>query len=121
MMFAVCLCSFLFIMSSSLFGMPISGTHTVIGALLGAGIVATGSENLNWNQLGIIVLSWFVSPMLAALVAYILMTNVAAWTMNTLTLSYRKRLWALSIITAVCIEIISSILVRLLSVTQNKG
>ena len=95
MMFAVCLCSFLFIMSSSLFGMPISGTHTVIGALLGAGIVATGSDNLNWHQLGIIVLSWFVSPMLAALIAYILMTNVAAWTMNSLNLSYRTRLWGL--------------------------
>jgi len=41
-MFAVCCSSFLFIISSSCFGMPISGTHTVIGALLGAGMVGIG-------------------------------------------------------------------------------
>jgi phosphate/sulfate permease len=42
MMFSVCLCSFLFIMTSSIFGMPISGTHTVVGALIGAGMVGVG-------------------------------------------------------------------------------
>lgn len=103
-------------MSSSLFGMPISGTHTVIGALLGAGIVATGSENLSWFQLGVIVLSWFASPMLAGLLAYILMTNVAAWTMNTLTMSYRARLWGLALITAVCFFIIGNILMNLMNI-----
>ena len=51
-MFSVCLASFIFIMTSSISGMPISGTHTVVGGLLGAGIVATGFENLNWNKFG---------------------------------------------------------------------
>ncbi len=52
MMFSVCLASFGFIMTSSFSGMPISGTHTVVGSLLGAGIVGTGVENLNWKKLG---------------------------------------------------------------------
>ena len=38
LMLSVCLASFLFIMTSSLWKMPISGTHTVVGALLGAGL-----------------------------------------------------------------------------------
>ena len=38
MMFGTSISSFLFIMSSSLFGMPISGTHTVVGALIGSGL-----------------------------------------------------------------------------------
>jgi phosphate/sulfate permease len=87
--------------------MPISGTHTVIGALLGAGIVATGYENLNWQELGIIVLSWFVSPLVAAILAFILMTNVAAWTMNTLTVSFRQRIWSLKLLTSICVCLIS--------------
>ena len=40
MMFCVCFASFLFIMTSSISGMPISGTHTVVGALMGTGIYA---------------------------------------------------------------------------------
>ena len=43
-MFSVSLASFLFIISSSVFGMPISGTHTVVGALIGAGIVGLGAS-----------------------------------------------------------------------------
>ena len=43
MMFSIVLVSFLFIICSTCFGMPISGTHTVIGAYMGAGIAATHS------------------------------------------------------------------------------
>lgn len=41
MMFTVCLVSFTFIMTASFTGMPISGTHTVVGALIGAGLVGS--------------------------------------------------------------------------------
>ena len=94
-MFAVCLASFIFIMTSSFSGMPISGTHTVVGALLGAGIVATGFTNLNWTKLGYIVLSWFLSPALAALLTYILMFLVSSLTMNTAKLNFRSRILSL--------------------------
>jgi PiT family inorganic phosphate transporter len=48
MMFSVCFVSFSFIMSSSYMGMPVSGTHAVIGALLGAGWISTGFMELPW-------------------------------------------------------------------------
>lgn len=48
MMFSVCLCSFAFIMTSSVSGMPISGTHTVVGALIGAGLVVSGLNGVNY-------------------------------------------------------------------------
>lgn len=46
---------------NSAYGIPISITHTAIGTLLGAGI-ATGKDLINWEQIGLIILSWFVSP-----------------------------------------------------------
>ena len=48
MMLGSSISSFLFIMSASIFGMPISGTHTVIGALIGSGIAAVGFSQINW-------------------------------------------------------------------------
>ena len=38
MMLGASISSFFLIMSSSLFGMPISGTHTVVGALIGSAL-----------------------------------------------------------------------------------
>ena len=94
-MFSVCLASFLFIITSSLSGMPISGTHTVVGALLGAGIVATGFGSLNWNKLGTIVFSWFLSPAMAAIIAFFIMQIISYLTLNTKRFTYGTRIHAL--------------------------
>ena len=42
MMLGTSISSFLFIMCSSVFGMPISGTHIFVGALIGSGIDVEG-------------------------------------------------------------------------------
>jgi len=96
MMFSIVLASFAFIMCSSFFGMPISGTHTVIGAYLGAGIVATSSfTGVSWYQLGKIVLSWFISPVLAALISFGLMACVGSFLMNTSGVAFSARIYTL--------------------------
>ena len=98
MMFSVCLCSFLFIMTSCFFGVPISGTHTVIGALLGAGIQATGASSLAWNKLIKIVFSWFLSPTVACLIAFLIMLAVTRFAQNTKFMSFTKRLFWVQVI-----------------------
>jgi len=49
-MLGVCLSAFSFILFASVFGMPISGTHTVIGALVGAGLAGFAADTLNWKK-----------------------------------------------------------------------
>jgi PiT family inorganic phosphate transporter len=83
MMFAVCLCSFIFIMTSSFSGMPISGTHTVVGALIGAGIIGVGFNDVNWPKLASIVSSWFISPVFTGVLSFILMVLVSRFTLDT--------------------------------------
>ena len=51
MMLAVSIASSFFIMCSSLFGMPISGTHTVICALVGTCLAGLGANDVNWHKL----------------------------------------------------------------------
>jgi len=57
---------------ASYLGWPVSTTHSIVGAVVGFGIVAGGWEALNWLKVGKIVLSWVVSPVMGALVAYVL-------------------------------------------------
>lgn len=91
MMFSVCATSFLFLLGSSLFAMPVSGTHTVIGALLGAGLVTLGVDGPNWQKLIKIVASWFISPATAGVLASLIGYSILLLTCNT-NMSYSLRI-----------------------------
>ena len=54
-------------------GAPVSTTHSLVGGVLGAGIMAGGFGIANWGVIGGIVLSWIVSPVLGGIIAMILL------------------------------------------------
>jgi PiT family inorganic phosphate transporter len=56
---------------SSATGMPVSTTHSIVGAVAGFGIVAAGMNSVNWNKMGQIVASWFISPIAGGILAFI--------------------------------------------------
>jgi PiT family inorganic phosphate transporter len=51
-------------------GMPVSTTHSIVGAIAGFGIVAAGWSSVNWGKMGQIVASWFISPFAGGLMAF---------------------------------------------------
>lgn len=56
---------------ASYFGWPVSTTHSIIGAVVGFGLVLGGVEAISWYQVGMIGLSWVTSPLLGAIGAYL--------------------------------------------------
>ena len=115
MMLGTSISSFLFIMCSSVFGMPISGTHTVVGALIGSGIAASGSGTINWDKLSVIVGSWFIAPAVAAVLSLIIMTVVAASTLNSKVRLATRLIWV-TVISAFSSSIIA---VMVISITKD--
>ena len=57
---------------STMTGMPVSTTHSIVGAVAGFGIVAAGIGSVNWGKMGQIVASWFISPIAGGLMAFII-------------------------------------------------
>ncbi|AFZ79405.1 phosphate transporter, putative [Theileria equi strain WA] len=64
---------------STYFGMPVSTTHSIIGALAGFGVASGRVDSVRWLQLLYIVLSWFIVPLVAIAVSalvYIVVQDV---------------------------------------------
>ena len=54
---------------ATIFGAPVSTTHSVVGGVMGAGIAAAGFAAVNWPTMGKIAASWIISPMLGGGIA----------------------------------------------------
>jgi PiT family inorganic phosphate transporter len=54
------------------FGWPVSTTHSIVGAIIGFGAVGVGMHAVHWDEVGGIVGSWVVTPMLAGVLAYLI-------------------------------------------------
>lgn len=54
------------------FGWPVSTTHSIVGAIIGFAAVGVGIDSVKWDEVGSIVGSWVVTPMLAGILAYLL-------------------------------------------------
>jgi len=48
--------------------LPVSGTHSIIGGILGFALVQHQFSGINWKKVALIVSSWFLSPILAGIV-----------------------------------------------------
>jgi inorganic phosphate transporter, PiT family len=69
-MFSALLTAGLFVLISTMTGFPVSSTHSVIGGMLGFGVMAGGFGIVKWSTITNIALSWVVSPVMGGLLAY---------------------------------------------------
>lgn len=56
------------------FGWPVSTTHSIVGALIGFGLMAGGMDAVHWDNLGFIFTSWIASPLLGCFLGFVLFT-----------------------------------------------
>ncbi|CAI8180438.1 MAG: Low-affinity inorganic phosphate transporter 1 [Methanobacteriota archaeon] len=55
------------------FGLPVSTTHSIIGGIIGIGLILEVKHNtslINWDKVQTVVMSWVASPLLGATIAF---------------------------------------------------
>jgi PiT family inorganic phosphate transporter len=67
---------------ASFLGMPVSTTHSIVGAVAGFGLFVAGLQNVNLNKLGQIVASWFISPIAGGFISYIFFRLILRFILN---------------------------------------
>jgi PiT family inorganic phosphate transporter len=75
-MFAVLLASSLWVLLASFLSLPVSSTHSIVGSIIGLGLVLGGPDVVNWKVLLGIMMAWILSPVCGGLVAYLTFTHI---------------------------------------------
>jgi phosphate/sulfate permease len=52
--------------------LPVSMTHSIVGAMIGFGIMAGGFSVINWGKLFAVILSWIISPVFALVIGFVM-------------------------------------------------
>jgi PiT family inorganic phosphate transporter len=59
------------LVAATFWGMPVSTTHAIVGAIVGFGAVGLGFDAVAWGKVIQIALSWITSPLLGGLLAFL--------------------------------------------------
>jgi PiT family inorganic phosphate transporter len=93
-MFASLLAAGLWVLVATLTSLPVSSTHSIVGAITGFGLVAGGPDVVNWLKMGGIVLSWIISPFFAAAIAYFIFTHIRRYILFKRHFIRQAKRWA---------------------------
>ncbi|MDG6243033.1 MAG: inorganic phosphate transporter [Methanolobus sp.] len=80
-MLAAILAAGFWITLATFYNLPVSTTHSIVGAVLGFGLMAAyrgiiGFEDIQWGVLIKIAGSWIISPVLGAVIAYVIFSII---------------------------------------------
>ena len=93
-MFAALLAAAAWVLIATLTSLPVSSTHSIVGAITGFGLVAGGPSVVNWLKMGGIVLSWIISPFFAATIAYLVFSHIRKFILYKRRFVRQVRRWA---------------------------
>ncbi|XP_046357090.2 sodium-dependent phosphate transporter 1-A-like isoform X1 [Haliotis rufescens] len=70
------------LIGATIASLPISATHSIVGATIGFSVVAHGARGIGWMKLGLIIGSWFISPVMSGIVSSVLFFLVRKFVLN---------------------------------------
>lgn len=105
-MFAALLAAGIWVQIATHFGLPVSTTHSIVGAVVGFGIMAVGFGAVSWGTVIAIVLSWIISPVAGGIIGggvYLFIRRKIQTSGNPYEQTQRYAPWLLTVVFTVLI------------------
>lgn len=67
-MFAALIAAGIWVNLTTIFGLPVSTTHAIVGAVVGFGVISVGIGAVNWDKIITIAISWIISPVTGGII-----------------------------------------------------
>lgn len=82
-MLAAVLGSALWVNIATYFKLPVSTTHSIIGGVVGFGLVSVGIAGINWKVILFVVLSWIISPVFGGIIAFTIFSIIKKFILSS--------------------------------------
>src|SRR5690606_4509258 len=93
-MLAALLSAGTWLLIASRHGWPVSTTHSIVGAIAGYAAVGISADAVRWGEVGSIVTSWIISPVVAGVLAYLIFSSAQALILEHKQPQAQERRWA---------------------------
>jgi inorganic phosphate transporter, PiT family len=67
---------------ATVFGFPVSSSHATVGAIAGVGYLAFGKTAVNWDAIGLISITWVITPLVSGAIAALFYSFIKHWILN---------------------------------------
>lgn len=68
-MLSALLAAAVWLQAATHWGLPVSTTHSIVGAVIGFALIAAGADGINWAKVWQIVASWVISPLMGGVIS----------------------------------------------------
>jgi PiT family inorganic phosphate transporter len=92
--------------------LPVSTTHSIVGAMIGFGIMAGGMDVINWPKLIAVVASWIISPIFSMVIAFSLFKIMVRLILSKSDPSAAAFRWSPVFIGCACFVVVLSFLFK---------
>ena len=82
-MLAAVLGSALWVNIATCFKLPVSTTHSIIGGVVGFGLVSVGIAGIKWKIVLYVVLSWIISPVFGGIIAFTIFSIIKKFILSS--------------------------------------
>ena len=62
--------------------LPVSTTHSIVGAMIGFGVIAGGLSVIQWGKVGAVVASWIISPVFSLVIGFAIYKIITRFILN---------------------------------------
>ncbi|WP_201782668.1 inorganic phosphate transporter [Calothrix sp. 336/3] len=69
----------LWLQIATFWGLPVSSSHAVVGAIAGFSWVAIGIQGVDWLSIGKITIGWLVTPLISGAIAAVIYSQIRWW------------------------------------------